>query len=244
MFAEYLSAEYPQLGTWVAALLTLFILSYAVRDNPLSRLAQHLLAGTVAGYAVVVALRQILGPQLFLPLVAGLGLWPAAPAATFTPIPFPLLPLPLALCLCLLVRPLPRLRWLSAFPLALLMGAGAMLAMMGAISGTLVPLSRSLIVSLAFHPAGATVAAWGQFLSAFLLTCGSLAALASFTFAGPSSKPLGRLWYRLVHTVSLVGRVFVLLALGGVFGAVVVSRLTILIARLSFLLNDWGALFR
>ncbi|MFQ5886612.1 MAG: hypothetical protein ACE5II_05205, partial [Anaerolineae bacterium] len=73
------------LGTWVAALLTLMVFSYLVSDNPLYRLAEHLFVGSALGYAIVVAIQDVLLPRLstlardpvtywhlFIPLLLGL----------------------------------------------------------------------------------------------------------------------------------------------------------------------------
>ena len=42
-------------GTWVAALLTLAVLSYIVGYNSVFRLAEHLFVGIAAGYAAAAA---------------------------------------------------------------------------------------------------------------------------------------------------------------------------------------------
>ena len=51
-------------GTWVAAFLTLMVLSYLFGNNPFFRLAQYLFIGVAAGYAVVLAWNQVLWPRL------------------------------------------------------------------------------------------------------------------------------------------------------------------------------------
>ena len=43
------------IGTWVAATLTLAILSFLYKDNPLYKVAEHLYVGTSAGFAVIYA---------------------------------------------------------------------------------------------------------------------------------------------------------------------------------------------
>ena len=47
-------------GLIVGILLTLFIYSYLIGDNPLYRISVHLLVGVSAAYAVVVVVQQLL----------------------------------------------------------------------------------------------------------------------------------------------------------------------------------------
>jgi hypothetical protein len=43
------------IGTWVAASLTLAILSFLYKDNPFYKVAEHIYVGTSAGFAVIYA---------------------------------------------------------------------------------------------------------------------------------------------------------------------------------------------
>ena len=52
----------------MAFLLTLFIFSYLIGDNPLFRIAVYIFVGVSAGYVAAVACRQVLWPDLFFPL--------------------------------------------------------------------------------------------------------------------------------------------------------------------------------
>ena len=56
------------IGTWLAALLTLAVLSFLYRDNPVFRFAESLFAGVSLGYYVGIVLDQTLKPNLFEPL--------------------------------------------------------------------------------------------------------------------------------------------------------------------------------
>lgn len=50
---------------WIAAFLTLSILSFLFDDNPLYKAAEHLFAGVSAGYGVVIAYWEFIRPTLF-----------------------------------------------------------------------------------------------------------------------------------------------------------------------------------
>ena len=48
------------IGAAVGLALTVMILSYVLGDNPLFRIAMYLFVGVAAGYAVVVAVQNVL----------------------------------------------------------------------------------------------------------------------------------------------------------------------------------------
>ena len=109
----------------VAFLLTLAIYSYLLGDNPLYRLALHVLIGISAAYAGVVAVQTVLLPPTtaFLEDPAGQAAWLV----------------PLALAVVLLLKLVPRLAWLGNSAMAMMVGVGAAVALTGAVGGTLWP---------------------------------------------------------------------------------------------------------
>ena len=109
----------------VAFLLTLAIYSYLLGDNPLYRLALHVLIGISAAYAAVVAVQLVLLPpsMAFIEDPTGQITWVV----------------PLALAILLLLKLVPRLAWLGNSAMAMMVGIGAAVALTGAIGGTLWP---------------------------------------------------------------------------------------------------------
>ena len=57
------------LGAWVAAGLTLFILTFLYQDNPLFKLAEHLYVGVSVGYAIVKAYETVLVRLIYEPML-------------------------------------------------------------------------------------------------------------------------------------------------------------------------------
>ena len=56
--------------TGLAALvLTLFLFTYLIADNPLYRIATHLFIGITAGYVTLLAWYSVIQPQVFVPLL-------------------------------------------------------------------------------------------------------------------------------------------------------------------------------
>ena len=109
----------------VSFILTIAIYSYLIGDNPLYRLALHLLIGLSGAYAAVLAVQTVL-----LPPTLGLIEDPTGQISWI---------LPLVLALLLLFKLLPRVAWLGNSSLAAMVGIGAAVALTGAIGGTLYP---------------------------------------------------------------------------------------------------------
>lgn len=211
------------LGAWVALLLTLFIFSSLLRDNGLSRLAEHLLVGTAAGYAGVVAVRQVLLPRLIMPLLSDpLHRWPL------------LVPVALGLLWLLpMLRPGRVARAAGALGLALLFGVGAGLVVSGAWLGTLWPQALA-----AARPA---LSVDGMLLLALT------AAVPLFFFVrtreggqkrGDSPSPWASAGNRLLRLAGGVGYVTLLITFGVIFARAGVARIALLVDRLQFVMDS------
>jgi len=153
------------LGLWVAALLTLGVLSYLVGDNPVFRLTQYLFVGVSAGYAAALAWTYVLAPRLAELIRDPGSAWPQAIA--------------LALGALMLTRAWKPLSPLARLPLALLLGVGAAVAIGGALRGTLVPQVAASMVSVAPVDYGGGLRGWAYALDAATLLAATIAVLAT-----------------------------------------------------------------
>jgi hypothetical protein len=202
------------IATWVAALVTIGVWAYLVGERRIFRLAQQLLIGLATGYLVLLAVREVLMPRLLQPLVTD-------PAGN----PF----LWAALALCTLMA---AARWLPravvALPVAVLVAGTAAFALGGAVAGTLLPqLGGTLLVpgsdtsTLANGAIGAAVTAL---------------VLLGFLHGSPRT--------RLLVGAAGTGRWLLLGGIGGWLGFLLVSRLSLLVDRIGFLLGDWLGIVR
>jgi hypothetical protein len=208
-------------GAWVAALLTLAVLSAAFDDNRVSRIGMALLAGTAVGYAGAVAWQAVLWPRILLVWRDPLGQWPLLAW--------------LLLGLLLLTRGLTSASWLSNVSLAYLLGVGAAVAMGGALLGTLLPQLRAAVA-----PAVAGADGWPAAASALLVALGTGGVLFRFAYTGWSGEgALGKTWARLTAAWGGLGYVCILAAMGALFAAATLTALALLASRLDFLLVDW-----
>lgn len=200
-------------GLIIGLLLTLFIYSYLIGDNPLYRVSVHLLVGVSAAYAVVVVVRQLL-----LPIWQQVQANPASPDSVIWLVP-------ILFALMLLARRLPSVSWLGNTSLALLVGVGGAVALVGSLTGTLWP--QIVGVQPATPLQGIVVA---------LLTICTLLAF-QFTALRPRSSGLWQpaIWQR---GVTAVGRIVLTITFGALFAALVSTGLILLAERLNFFLTE------
>ncbi len=209
-------------GIWVAALLTLVVLSAACGENRVSRIGMALLVGAVVGYAGVAAWQAVLWPRLLLAWRDPWSQWP--------------LLIWFFLGLLLLARGLSSASWLSSLSLAYLAGVGAALAIGGALLGTLVP---QLITMATISGTGVSGGALAV-ANVVLIAVGTGGVLLRFAYTGWSGEgALGKLWARCAGAWGKVGYGFILVAMGALFAAAIVTALSLLASRVEFLVLDW-----
>ncbi len=195
------------LGLLVGFILTLFIYSYIVGDNVLYRLAVHVLVGITAAYALVIAVQRV-----FLPVFQQLRENPTDPANVWL-----LVPLLFALLLVLkLVRPV---AWLGNSAVAVLIGVGAAVAIVGTIAGTLLP-------QIVAPPAGNALI---TVVAAVLTICTVL----YFQFTGRSDERGDMVMPVWQRAISLTGRAVLMVTFGALFAALLSTSLVLLVDRLS-----------
>lgn len=129
----------------VGAVLSLMIFSLIIKDNVFSRLAQYILVGTATGYLGVIAIQDILRPQLFTPLAQN----PFADLALFVPLFLGLALLVIGTIRIFQVKTRDSntsesfergvLYNIGTIPVVLLLGIGLAAAVIGTIQGTLLP---------------------------------------------------------------------------------------------------------
>jgi len=208
-------------GLWVAAILTLMVYSHLVKDNPLSRLAEHLLVGTAVGYAAVLAYHSVLWPKLIRPLSAD-------PGNNLV------LLVPAALAILLVLRPVAPLRALASLPLAVVVGVGAALAIAGALAGSLIPQVQATMLSL--NPAQPLE----SFVNNLLIVVGVCSTVLYFFFTAKEKSIAGQ----GLRVAAFIGKWTMVLAFGAVFATTVTARLALLVGRAQFLLGDWLGLIK
>jgi amino acid transporter len=224
------------IGAFVGFLLTLLILTYILADNPAYRVAIHIFVGAAAGYAVVVAVFNVLYPQM----IAAFEPWwnylvalvqdPSAatqPDATTLIIPGGAL----VLGVLFLIKALGSR--LGGFATAFMVGVGVAVAIGGAITGTLLPQADATALSLLPRdPQGALDL--GRIPDVLIILVGTLATLGYFYY-GARRRPTGAVERPLpVRPVAFVGQIFI----GAAFGVMYAGALAASLAYFAQGLND------
>lgn len=202
----------------VSFIFTLMIFSYLVGDNPLFRIAIHIFIGVSAGYAAVVSIYQVILPNLIMPLILGDNMERI------------LLAFPLVLSLLLLLKLSPGAARLGNLSSAYLVGAGAAVAIVGAVTGTLIP---QVLASITLFETGSPNALERIFEGGIILV-GTVSTLAFFHF-GVGAKSTRR--NPLIGLLALVGQVFIGVAFGVLFAGAYAATVTALIERVQSIIN-------
>jgi hypothetical protein len=113
-----------QLGLTIGGILTLAIMSFLYKDNPVYKVAEHLFVGLAAGYYLALEFWQVFRPNLWDPLIQNGRL---------------LNLIPLLLVILLFTRLVEKVAWLSRWSMGLLIGAYSGLAIIGFAQGDLLP---------------------------------------------------------------------------------------------------------
>jgi hypothetical protein len=195
---------------WLSALLTLFIFSFLFRDNILYQFAEHLFVGISAGYLIAITWHNQMLPNLVDPLFFQGNRWYV---------------IPLLFGLCYFARFIPKIGYLVRLPIAFLLGWG---------SGAIIPAifqrdilrqtQGTLLVRDAFTR-------WDTGLWAVIILIGVISVLIYFFF---SKERKG-----ILKPTANLGIIFLMLGFGASFGYTVMSRISLLIGRLQFLLGPW-----
>jgi len=210
------------IGVWIAAFLTLCILSFLYKDNPFYKFAEHLFIGVSAAYWAAYYYHNILLPNLVQPLFREGQL---------------LFIIPLALGIMMLARLFPRVSWVSRWPLAFIVGTYSGYYLITYLQSNAVEQVRATLVSFV------QVESWRQLfaepgvvtllyaIAVPIIVVGVITGIIYFFFSKEHKGVFGGL--------AKIGVWFLMVAFGASFGYTVMARISLLIGRVYFLLHNW-----
>ena len=207
-------------GAWVATGLTLFIFSFLYKDNPLFKLAEHLYVGVSVGYTIVKAYDTVIVHLIVKPIVE---------EGEFS------LLIPVAIGLLMLTRYVPKASWLSRYAFAFIVGVGSGLAIPRTISSFILKQIEDTVRPLLSLAGGDAVTFSMNLLNpasnlnAIIILIGVSSVLFYFFFSIEHSGP-GKV-------VARTGVLFLMIAFGAAFGYTVMARMSLLIGRLTDLIE-------
>jgi hypothetical protein len=194
------------IGLWTGWVLMLTIYSYPLyKENPVYRFSEHLYIAVMLAVNLVVNFSNVMRICVT-PMMQG----------------DILMIVPLILGIMIYTMLIPEYRWVSRYPIAILVGAGFGLGIRGSIG----PNIQDAIVSTITRPTDGGAMAWINFLYiAVGLVCSVLYFLLTYEHSGALQAP------------TRIGRLFIMVALGAYFGNTVLFRFTMLTGRAQFFLQ-------
>jgi hypothetical protein len=207
------------LGAWVATGLTLFIFTFLYEDNPLFKLAEHLYVGVSVGYTIVKSYDTVLIRLIYEPMVKQ-GDWS--------------LLIPLGIGTLMLARYIPKATWLSRIAFAFIVGVGSGLAIPRIVSSFILKQVEDTVRPLVSIVQGEPTFTYNLLdptsnLNTIVLLIGVVSVLFYFFFSIEHTGP--------VRVAARTGILFLMVAFGAAFGYTVMARMSLLIGRLSDLIE-------
>ncbi len=207
------------LAGWVGFVLTLLIFSYLLADNFLYRLTVYIFVGVAAAYTAVLAVEGVL-----LPWLRGTLFAPAPQAGQIV-----LGLIPLLVGLLLLLKAIPALAPVGNLGLAFLIGIGTAVALVGTISGTLIP---------QVYAAGADIG--DNLINGLIIILGTITTLLYFQYLS-IKRPDGEVARPLyLRVAGAVGQIFLIVTFASLYAGAILSSLSIVSERIAFLLAQIG----
>ncbi len=211
------------ISIWIAAILTLGIFSFLYKDNPLYKACEALFVGVSAAYWAIVFYFDNIYKKFYEGAVTAeepdYFLWIGA-----------------ILGLLFLTRLIPKIGWVSRWPMALIVGATAGLWMVGYFVSNAMNQIGNTISNIIVRDAQTDFIAWGETFGTVVILVGVLSGLVYFFFSKEHKGVFG--------ATAKVGTWFLMVTFGASFGYTVMSRMSLLIGRVDFLLGDWLHILR
>lgn len=202
----YPTGTWELLGLWVGWLFMLVIYSYPLyKENPVFRFGEHTYIAIYLAVSLMVNFKNVIRICIT-PLMGG----------------DILMIVPLVLGLMIFAMLIPEYRWLSRYPVALLVGAGFGLGIRGTIGPNIIDATINTITA----PVGGGLMDWVNFIYiAVGMISAGLYFLLTYEHTGALKMP------------TRIGRLFIMVGLGAYFGNTVLFRLTMLTTRAQFFLQ-------
>ena len=210
---DKLSADWTGLGTFIAAGITLSLYSFLYKDNPLFKFAENLYVGVAAAYTLTQIWYTVLLADVVIPF-SELGRESMGNLWLIVPT--------LLGFFMLTQLSSAKFSWLSRIAFAFVVGLGAGLAIPRTIAANLLAQIQPTMGPITADLAG---------FNLFIILVGVVTVLVYFFYSVEHTGPVG--------VASKIGIWFLMISFGASFGYTIMARLSLLIGRVGFLLEDW-----
>lgn len=208
-------------GIWLGAFLTLGIISFLYGDNPWYKLCEAIFVGASAGYWFITLFWDNIYGKFYLGVADDKMLIVGA-----------------VLGFMMLLRLIPKIGWISRWPLAFVVGAIAGFYLMNYFSSNVMRQVESTIMPLFSAGYGDAIfsASIGTVINNIIIAGGVFTGLVYFFFSKEHKGAFG--------ATAKVGIWVIMLTFGASFGYTVMSRMSLLIGRMDFIFGDWLGLIK
>ncbi len=200
-------------GDWIAAFLTIGIISFLYKDNPYYKFCESLFVGVSAGYWFVTIFWTVVVAKLYDKVLPPPG-QPAEPVYLIGGI----------FGFFMLLRLVPKIGWISRWALAFVVGGTAGANLIGYLQSNGMRQVQNTIVPL-------WTGDWASSIGHIIWVVGTFCGLTYFFFSKEHKGVFGGM--------ARLGIWFLMITFGAAFGYTVMSRLSLLIGRMDFLLGQW-----
>jgi len=218
------------IGLWIAALGTLAIMSFLWGDNVFYKLAEAIVVGASAAYAMVVGFWTGIIQNLFgklIPTAMRDTVLPGLPGSQEAELIYIV---PLVLSVLMLWRLAPQGGWISRWPLAFFIGATAGIRLVAYLDADFVQQIGNTIIPLIVSDKEQGLMV-GQSIGNIIIIVGVLACLVYFFFSFEHTGAVG--------ATARVGIWFLMITFGAGFAFTVMGRIALISDRFYFLFYDW-----
>ncbi len=200
---------------WVGALVTIGTYSILFKDNPIYRVLESIFVAILAGHAVVVNWFSFQKPTLVGRL---------AENHEYSVL------IPLFLAALMYFRYSKKQAWVARYSMSFVMGIGAAYVLTKNLKPMFLTQAKATMISLWVE------GNWQSTLNNLVVVLGVVSVLMYFFF---TVKKEGT-----VKFFGSIGRIYLMIAFGALFGDTVMGRVSVTLTRFQFLLKDWLGVVR
>ena len=215
-------------AVWIAAFLTLGIISFLYKDNPWYKLSEAIFVGISAGYWFVILFWDNLYGKFWTGIFPSEHTDPITGQVTSAEPDYWLI-IGAILGVLMLMRLIPNVGWISRWPLSFIVGATAGLYLINYFSSNMMRQVQNTIMPLIGD-------SWYDSIGNIVVAAGTFTGLVYFFFSKEHKGAFG--------ATAKVGIWVLMITFGASFGYTVMSRMSLLIGRMDFLFGDWLGLIR
>nr|MBN2277481.1 hypothetical protein [candidate division Zixibacteria bacterium] len=205
-------------GTWLAAFFTLGIISFLYKDNPWYKVSEAIFVGISAGYWFVISFWDNLYGKLYIG-ISEHGDYMLLVGAV--------------LGFMMLLRLIPKIGWISRWPLSFVVGSISGFYLMNYFSSNVMAQVQNSILPFFSSSYGQPMfsASFEQIVGNIVVVVGTFTGLVYFFFSKEHKGAFGGM--------AKVGIWVIMITFGASFGYTVMSRMSLLIGRMDFIFGDW-----